>query len=471
MPVNHCISKMFEFGKAVLTARTVHNSPMPQKRGHSFLVKVIGRLMRTQKLGTLLAVSTLAMALAACESVGTPTLSGQSTVPTTTTTTTGSSGVGTATNPAPTGSTSLSTAVAPTTLTPAVLGTPTTASPTLGGLTGPTAFNSASASQRYTNSGGGEIYEGNQPITINDGFVITRDPRDATYIVVIKGQNSIAANTRYQDPAHRTNYAGAASDFARLSAQPSVDYDLSALIPNIANTEYYTSGSLSADTPVTVRKTLLFTERVGTAASSTQYVSWAAYWQYDANAEALKRVQTLQRSSAIFGFNTLAQNVPTTGNATYNGGFYADGIDGNQFYTLAGTSTFGVNFVTNKGTFGLNGSFVSAGPNDPSVAPRLGQTFKAGGEFTLIRPETAGSATSTTAPIGVFSGKVTSLALGGTTYEYLPNETKLLSFQGSSVEGGFFGPRAEEIGATFRIVGGTPNQRLDITGAATGRKN
>jgi hypothetical protein len=428
--------------------------------------------MHTQKLGTLLAVSTLAMALAACESVGTPTLSGQSTVPTTTTTTTGSSGVGTtAANPTPTGTTSLSTAVAPTTLTPAVLGTPTTGSPTLGGLTGPRSFNSASASQRYTNSGGGEIYEGNQPITINDGFVITRDPRDATYIVVIKGQNTIAANTRYQDPAHRTNYAGASASLARLSVQPSVDYDLSTLLPNIANTEYYASGSVSADTPVTVRKTILFTERVGTAASSTQYVSWAAYWQYDAAGEAAKRVQTLQRSSAVFGFNTLAQNVPTTGNATYNGGFYADAIDGNQFYTLAGTSTFGVNFVTNQGTFGLNGKFVSAGPNEPSFAARLGQTFTAGGDFALVRPETAGSATSTTAPIGVFSGKVTSLALGGTTYEYLPNETKLLAFQGSSVEGGFFGPRAEEIGATFRIVGGTPDQRLDITGAATARRN
>jgi hypothetical protein len=426
--------------------------------------------MHTQKLGKLLAVSTLAMALAACESIGTPTLSGQSTVPTTANTPTGSSGVGTnTTNPTPTGTTSLSTAIAPTTLTPAVLGTSTTASPTLGGLTGPTSFNSSSASQRYVNSNGAEIYEASQPITINDGFVITRDPRDATYIVVIKGQNSIAANTRYQDPAHRTNYAGAASLLSRRSIQPSIDYDLSTLLPNIANTEYYASGSASGETPVTVRKAILFTERVGTAASSTQYVSWAAYWQYDSSGANALRVQSLQRSSAVFGFNTLAQNVPTTGTGTYRGGFYADAIDGSQFYTLAGTSNFDVNFVSNRGTFGLNGTFVSAGPNEPSVAARLGQTFVAGGDFTIVRPETTGGAASS--PIGVFSGKVTSLALGGVTFDYLPNETRVQSFQGNSVEGGFFGPRAEEIGATFRIVGGTPDQRLDITGAATARKN
>ena len=41
---------------------------------------------------------------------------------------------------------------------------------------------------------------------------------------------------------------------------------------------------------------------------------------------------------------------------------------------------------------------------------------------------------------------------------------------GSSIDGAFFGPAAEEIGGGFRIVGGTPDERIDILGAFTGKK-
>jgi hypothetical protein len=297
---------------------------------------------------------------------------------------------------------------------------------------------------------------------------ITRDPRDATYIIEIAGLDPITAKTRYQDPAHRTTYAGAAADLAAQAETP--DFVLGTLLPNIQNTEYYSAGSLSGTAPRTVNKSIFFTERVGNAASSTQYVSWGAYWQYDASGEISLRVQSLQRSSAVFGYNTLAANVPTTGVANYTGGLYADLVDGRTFYTIGGTSSFAIDFAKDKGTFALNGSFVSAGP-DPALAPRLGSTFVAGGEVILARPATGANSAATSAPIGVFSGKVTSLALGGITIDYLPNETRANSFQGTSVEGGFFGPKADEIGATFRIVGGVPDQRLDITGAVTGRKN
>ncbi len=440
--------------------------------------------MRLHKISTLLATSALAFGLAACESVGTPTTPltasvpvAAATVPTPTAVTptgTTTTGTTTTTTPGATGTPGLLAATAPTSLTPAVAATPTAPSPTLGTLTGPLTFTSASASQRLAIISGGALYEGNQPVTINDQVKITRDPRDATYTIVIAPQGNIVANTRFQDPAHRSIYASIAQqDLIRYPSQPTTDWDLSALLPDIPNTEYYGTGQLlsgDAGAP-TIKTAIFFTERMGNANSSTQYVSWGSYWEYNAGGVPPTRSQSLQRTASVFGFNTLASNVPKTGSASYKGGFYADLVEGRDFYTLSGASNVVVDFASDKGTFALGGNFVSAGPGDPSTKLRLGTTFTASGTIGLLRPANATASTGGGAPISVFSGKVTALALGGVTYENLPNETKALSFQASSVEGGFFGPQAEEVGATFRIVGGLPDVRLDITGALTGRKN
>ena len=40
----------------------------------------------------------------------------------------------------------------------------------------------------------------------------------------------------------------------------------------------------------------------------------------------------------------------------------------------------------------------------------------------------------------------------------------------SSIDGAFFGPNAVNLGGNFRIVGGVPDQRVDIEGAFTGAK-
>ncbi|MDB5710610.1 MAG: transferrin binding protein-like solute binding protein, partial [Sphingomonas bacterium] len=45
-----------------------------------------------------------------------------------------------------------------------------------------------------------------------------------------------------------------------------------------------------------------------------------------------------------------------------------------------------------------------------------------------------------------------------------------LVIAGSSIDGAFDGPNGEELGAGFRIVGGTPDQRIDILGVLTGKK-
>ena len=52
-----------------------------------------------------------------------------------------------------------------------------------------------------------------------------------------------------------------------------------------------------------------------------------------------------------------------------------------------------------------------------------------------------------------------------------PDATRLdLLVAGSSIDGAFYGPGAEEAGGSFRIVGGTPDERIDILGIFTGRR-
>jgi hypothetical protein len=65
---------------------------------------------------------------------------------------------------------------------------------------------------------------------------------------------------------------------------------------------------------------------------------------------------------------------------------------------------------------------------------------------------------------GGFSGQVGSASFtqGGTTTQ--------VNIAGSSIDGAFYGPNAQEVGGGFRVVGGTPDQRIDILGAFTGKK-
>ena len=52
-----------------------------------------------------------------------------------------------------------------------------------------------------------------------------------------------------------------------------------------------------------------------------------------------------------------------------------------------------------------------------------------------------------------------------------PDNRRLdLVIAGSSIDGAFYGPKAEEIGGGYRIVGGTPDQRIDILGTFVGKR-
>ena len=45
-----------------------------------------------------------------------------------------------------------------------------------------------------------------------------------------------------------------------------------------------------------------------------------------------------------------------------------------------------------------------------------------------------------------------------------------VTIAGSTIDGAFYGPNGEEAGGGFRIVGGNPDERIDVLGAFVGVK-
>ena len=124
---------------------------------------------------------------------------------------------------------------------------------------------------------------------------------------------------------------------------------------------------------------------------------------------------------------------------------------------MQGNHTTSVNF----GTMTVSSQFTGTvfGPTfdaytSGAVALPAGSTFSASGTATIDMVNRGG-----------FTGNFTTARF---VRPGLPDFTLVIA--GSSLDGTFFGPGAEEIGGGFRIVGGTPDERIDILGAYTGRK-
>jgi hypothetical protein len=315
-------------------------------------------------------------------------------------------------------------------------------------------------------------YGGDQPAGISSNVLITRNPRDATFNVVIEGQDKIAANVRYQDSAHRT-----------LPATINGDRDGLFTVPDSANFEYYrTKDRVISDTTTITYDQILFFERPGT---TTKYVTWAAFWdgrtiQSIASSDYVKtdkdtglileggsRTVTSyedksQRTAAVFGINVKAKDVPKSGSASYAGSLFANTIYGGFKDTILGTSTTRVNFADNSMKFTYDGRYTSNGAG-----------FSATGSGKIERPDIPNTALNPAAvqPFSSFRGTIDSVSIAGTPYRFESITTAPFTYQASSIEGGFFGPNVAEVGGAFRIVGGLPDQRLDILGAFTGKKN
>jgi len=329
-----------------------------------------------------------------------------------------------------------------------------------------------------------QLYSGNASTVRNPTTTVAYDPRDAIFTLTIKDPNAnIDQTLRFQDPAHHTDFNG------NLTPQWGV--------PNLAgnNVLFLQAGSGtgqlfggSNSSPVdgvpeaSSDVATFFYQKPGVTDASgrlltPRYVSFAGYVRNKIDfvrAEAssgsayVENKWKLERGTMVFGEVTPRSEVPTTGTGTYNGAFLAtminnptaDGLLGREqpdyFQWIGGTSRVAVDFAASTVALNLDGKvgapYIDRYTNGSTYVP-ANADFTASGTARIDLPNTGG-----------FAGKVDSAQFNWGT------GSQTVTIAGSSVDGTFFGPNAAEVGGSFRIVGGIPDQRVDILGSFTAAK-
>jgi hypothetical protein len=293
---------------------------------------------------------------------------------------------------------------------------------------------------------------------------IAYSPRDGVFTVKFSDATAgVSHNYTYQDPAHRTVFTG--NQFAQFQ------------IPDLATFNYLQV--LEGDA-----QPVFFYQRPG---AKTAFVSLAGYSrvvesQTSSGTAPDPTVTTTkfngERGAFVFGQKTPQAQIPVSGDGTYKGDFLAsmvmDPSGGGRaaLQWITGDSTVKVAFGTGKVDVALNGTVGPAYVLGSSVSAPIaaGSAFTANGTAQVDLARTGGFTgaftqnTATQNNVGFTSGTTftgvdfASVAAGGSTAG------------ASSIDGAFFGPNAVNVGGNFRIVGGIPNQRVDILGAFTGAK-
>jgi hypothetical protein len=338
----------------------------------------------------------------------------------------------------------------------------------------------------------GQLYAGDANTPRDGGLTITYDPRDAIFDIVITRAKAVVTNTlRFQDPLHRTAFGGTSEPQAGVpptAAEKNIQYLESGTSTGSA-TRYATDLPLGAP-GFQYSVNTFFYQKPGT---TTKYVTYGGFVQntlsttsvteqvYDANGEKvldadgkavtrtyLRNTYDLDRAVFAWGERTDNGAVPRSGTGTFTGDMLGvmvfndkpdvDLTSPNYFQWITGTNQTIVDFGARSVRTTLTGTV--SNPAFDSYTSR-DYTIAAGSLFTAT-----GTATIDLVNRGGFSGNFSDARFQA------PNggATSIVTIGGSSIDGTFFGPAAEEIGAGFRIVGGTPDQRIDITGAFTGKK-
>ncbi len=309
----------------------------------------------------------------------------------------------------------------------------------------------------------GQLYAGNANTVRDTGLQITYNPRDGIFdMKIADAKSNTNIDTRFQDPAHRTAFGGA------LEPQPGAP-DLTS--KGVIYFENGTASGVFNTTGYSGMAQTFFYQKPGT---TTKYVTYAGYMRNELNqgeftlngGTVLRSNYTRKRAAFVYGERTSNNAVPKTGTGTFTGQMLAsmvynplldvDPSAPTYYQWIDGTSTTTVDFAANSFTLALAGSVHA--PNfdlntSQTFAMPVGATFNAagGGRIDLVNA-------------GGFVGQFTSAYfLNGA------NRTDL-TIAGSSIDGSFFGPAAEEVGGGFRVVGGTPDQRIDILGVFTGAR-
>jgi hypothetical protein len=315
------------------------------------------------------------------------------------------------------------------------------------------------------------LYTGNAATVNAPNGSISYSPRDGVFTLTLSDTTARVSHTyTYQDPAHRAQFTGA--QFAQFQ------------IPNLPDFNYLQVLDGNAQ-PV------FFYQRPG---SKTTFVSLAGFSRVEESSStgtdgvAAPDTTTTttaifkgERGAFVFGQKTPIGQVPVSGSATYSGDFIASMVNdptgggGSYMQWITGTNKLNVDFGAKTASLALAGTvgdaFAQGTPiQNGAVAIASGSQFNAvgtaaidltrnggfTGAFTLNTPghNNVGFTSGTT-----FTGiDFASVAAGGSTAG------------ASSIDGTFFGPNAVNAGGNFRIVGGIPNQRVDILGAFSGAK-
>ncbi len=338
----------------------------------------------------------------------------------------------------------------------------------------------------------GQLYAGDANTVRDSGISLSYNPRDAIFELTINRPLGLVgvSNFRFQDPAHRTDFGGAREPQAGV---PNIE----AIAPG-RQIQYLETGSgsgsaLGAASPYfpgaysptgpnytagadqySYEGRTFFYQKPGT---TTKYVTYAGYVANRISAAQvqpdpaappyLEQTYSFDRAAFVFGERTGNSAVPRSGTATFSGDMLAtmvfnpelDNVSGfpTYFQWIVGSQTSQINFSTLAVSTNFTGTVTAptldAYTSWASVMPAGSQFFAA--------------ATSTIDLVnkGGFTGAFTSARF---TRPGLADFNVVIA--GSSIDGAFFGPAAEEIGGGFRIVGGTPDERIDIMGAFTGKQ-
>jgi len=272
---------------------------------------------------------------------------------------------------------------------------------------------------------------------------------------VADSKANASIDMRYQDPAHRTGFSGT--------------YAPTFGVPNLIGFNYIEAVGPGGITAAGEDLITFFYQRPGV---STNYVSLAGYVRNN----TASTTNNFERGAFVFGTPTVQNQIPTTGAGSYTGGFIATMVNDpdptispveRSFQWIQGNSSVTVDFAKASVALNINGTVGTAvtrsGNAVAGAAIAAGSTFTANGTATINFVQSGGFQ-------GVFQDA--QFASGGTTtsVDFRSVNASNSSAGASSLDGTFYGPDAINVGGNLRIIGGIPNQRVDILGAFNGAK-
>lgn len=345
----------------------------------------------------------------------------------------------------------------------------------------------------------GELYAGNTTTPRNSTMQIAYDPADAIYTLTIAdNQSGINTQARFQDPASRTDFDGTKTpqwgtpQFGNQNVRYLQAGDGDPRSPSgYSGSGFVSPGNInippSGGVNSAYQATSIFVIQPGT---ETQYVTLGGFTRNDMNFIELitERVDengnTIQvpfdatewrasRGVFAFGESTGFDDVPTVGTGSYSGSMWAsmvfnptlDGQDPtgfndlpNYFQWVEGTAALAIDFAAGAFTIDLDGTAM-APQFDYWTDPQT-SVINAGASFTA-----SGRGDINLVSFGGFKGFFDSAS-----FQDPVNGRRDINIAGSTVDGTFYGPGGEEVGGGFRIVGGNPDERIDIVGGFIGGK-